>query len=128
MAIPTVKLSDGSEIPQIGLGLWKVKDQAEFNTAFESAVAAGYRHFDTAQAYGNERFLGEALKNSGLKREDVWITTKIRVETIAIGRAAESIPKSLEHLETEYVDLLLIHFPISLFRKGVWKLLEETRA
>jgi len=62
MSLPNIKLADGNTIPQIGLGLWQVKDQAEFNTAVNAAIEAGYRHFDTAQAYDNEYFLGEVLK------------------------------------------------------------------
>jgi diketogulonate reductase-like aldo/keto reductase len=128
MKVPQVLLPDRREIPQLGLGLWKVKDPADFRTAFEAAIAAGYRHFDSAQAYGNEQFLGEAWRTSGLKRDELFMTTKIRTETIAAGLVEASIPKSLERLQTEYVDLLLIHFPVPLRRKGVWKLLEQAKA
>ncbi|HEX4774411.1 MAG TPA: aldo/keto reductase [Candidatus Saccharimonadales bacterium] len=74
--VPKLKLNDGHEIPQIGLGTWQSKDPAKFATALEAAFAAGYRHFDTAQAYHNEQMLGEAWQKSGLKREDIFITTK----------------------------------------------------
>lgn len=126
--VPNVKLNDGREIPQVGLGLWKVKDEAEFTTSFNTAVAAGYTHFDTAQVYGNERFLGAAWRQHGLKREDIFITTKIRVENITVGRTAQSFAKSLENLQTEYVDLILLHFPVTIGRKKAWKELENIQA
>src|SRR3954468_15120032 len=99
--IPDARLNTEKGIPVIGLGLWKVP-QEEFDTSFDAAVANGYRHFDTAQAYGNEGFLGEAWKRHELKREDIWITTKIRTENIAIGRTKSSFEDSLERLQTDY--------------------------
>lgn len=125
--IPDVTLKDGTTIPHIGLGLWKVS-QAEFNTSFDAAVAAGYRHFDSAQVYGNEGYLGEAWKRNELKREDIWIATKIRVENITLGQTKSSFEKSLQRLQTEYVDLILLHFPVALMRKKAWKSLEEFKA
>lgn len=119
-----IKLSAGIEIPQVGLGLWKVKDQAEFNTAFAAAIEAGYRHFDSAQAYGNEHMLGEAWQKSGLKRKDIFITTKIAVENFGAHHAPKSFEKSLVNLQSDYVDLLLLHFPVSVLRKKSWLALE----
>ncbi len=125
--IPGTKLGDGNTIPQIGLGLWKVS-QAEFDTAFGAAVDAGYRHFDTAQAYGNEAFLGAGLKQSALNREDIWITTKIGVQHFGYKHAKSSFEDSLANLQTDYVDLLLLHFPVSVLRKKSWLALEEIKA
>lgn len=125
MDIPSIELKNSKRIPQVGLGLWKVKDQAEFNQSFEAAIAAGYRHFDTAQAYGNEQYLGEALKKSGLKREEVWITTKIAVDHFGYKHALKSFDESLVALQTDYVDLLLLHFPVSILRQKTWRALEE---
>lgn len=125
--IPDLQLSDGRTIPQVGLGLWKVTEQ-EFNASFDAAVANGYRHFDTAQVYGNEQFLGAAWKRHELQREELSITTKIRVENITVGRAKPSLESSLERLQTEYVDLLLLHFPVTLMRKKAWKDLEALKA
>lgn len=124
---PEVQLSDGNKIPQIGLGLWKVSQEG-FNTSFDAAIVNGYHHFDTAQAYGNEAFLGEAWKRHELHREDIFITTKIRVENITVGRTEASFKESLGRLRTEYVDLLLLHFPVPLRRKKAWKALEELKA
>jgi diketogulonate reductase-like aldo/keto reductase len=126
--VPDVKMANGIKIPQVGLGLWKVKDEAEFNTSFDAAVAAGYTHFDSAQAYENEQYLGACWRRHGLERNDIWITTKVRTETIAVGRTEWSIARSLERLQTEYVDLLLLHFPVSIARKKAWKVLEDAKA
>jgi diketogulonate reductase-like aldo/keto reductase len=80
MSIPSVQLSDGQGIPQVGLGLWKVTDTQGFHVMFDAAVEAGYTHFDTAQAYGNEAMLGDAIKRTGLDRSQLFITTKIGVQ------------------------------------------------
>ena len=125
MSVPTLKLADNHQIPQIGLGLWQVKDQDQFNIAFETALAAGYRHFDTAQAYRNESMLGQALKKSNIAREEIFITTKIAVTNFGYNSVKESFLKSLENLQTDYVDLLLLHFPVTIVRKKAWKALEE---
>lgn len=128
MKIPELKLVDKQEIPQIGLGLWKVKDADQFQVAFDAAVKAGYRHFDTAQAYHNEHLLGAAWQNSGLKREELFITTKIAVENFSYKKAQRTFEESLEKLQTDYVDLLLLHFPVPLLRKKTWQALEEIQA
>ena len=126
--IRNIRLSDGREIPQVGLGLWKVQDGAEFKRSFDAALAAGYTHFDSAQVYGNEQFLGACWKASGLPRENFWLTTKIRTENIALGHTQQSFPHSLERLQTDYVDLLLLHFPVPLQRKKAWQALEKIKA
>ncbi|HSX45618.1 MAG TPA: aldo/keto reductase, partial [Candidatus Saccharimonadia bacterium] len=82
----------------------------------------------TAQAYGNERMLGEAWRKSGLKREELFITTKIAVEHFGYHRAKDTFAESLKNLQTDYVDLLLLHFPVSLLRKKSWLALEEIQA
>jgi diketogulonate reductase-like aldo/keto reductase len=128
MKTPDIELGDGRKIPQVGLGLWRVKDEAEFDRSFDAAVANGYTHFDTAQVYQNEQFLGTALKKSALKRSDVWITTKISVEHFGHKRAKQSFEESLEKLQTDYVDLLLLHFPVTLLRKKTWQAAEEIKA
>lgn len=125
MHVPTSKLPGDVAIPQVGLGLWKVKDQTEFNRTFTAAYDAGYRHFDTAQVYGNEAFLGEAWHQSGAKREDLFITTKISIENFGSKHTPASFAHSLEYLQTDYVDLLLLHFPVPLLRERAWKAVEE---
>lgn len=128
MSVPNVRLGGKNSIPQVGLGLWQVKDEAEFDRAFEAAVASGYRHFDTAQVYGNEQMLGAALKRSKLKREDVFVTTKIAVNNFGHAKTLKSFETSLEKLQTDYVNLLLLHFPVTLLRKKSWQALEEIKA
>ena len=123
MDIPSTLLSSGASIPSIGFGLWKNKDRAECVASVVEAVKAGYRHFDTAQVYGNEEFLAEGLKQAGLGRKETFITTKIRVENFL--RVNKSFEKSLENLQTDYVDLLLLHFPVTGLRGNAWKHLEQ---
>jgi diketogulonate reductase-like aldo/keto reductase len=128
MKVADIKLGDGKTIPQVGLGLWQSKDHAQFDTAFDAGIAAGYRHFDSAQAYDNEQYLGEAWKRSGLKREELFLTTKIAVQHFGHRRAKSSFEESLKKLQTDYVDLLLLHFPVTILRKKSWQALEEIQA
>lgn len=128
MSVPSLTLPDKHKIPQVGLGFWQVSDQAQFNTGFEAAIPAGYRHFDTAQMYENEQFLGEAWTAAGLKRQDIFITTKIWIQNFRPNRLRTSFESSLQNLRTEYVDLLLLHFPVTILRKKAWQALEEIQA
>jgi diketogulonate reductase-like aldo/keto reductase len=101
-------LADGSTVPTLGLGVWQVRSGAECENAVRWALEAGYRHVDTAQAYGNEESVGKALRDSGVPREDVFITTKFNP-----GRrdpAAEA-QRSLERLGVDQVDLYIVHWP-----------------
>lgn len=125
MKIPDIKLNTGNTIPQVGLGLWQVKDEADFRRSFETAFEAGYTHFDSAQFYQNEHFIGNAIKELSIKREKLFITTKIAVTNFGAKRTAKSFQDSLEKLQTEYVDLLLLHFPVSILRKNSWLELEK---
>lgn len=128
MNTPTLSLANEVKIPQLGLGTWKVTEQAEYDTMFAAAVAAGYRHFDTAQAYGNEQMLGVAWRAHGLKREELFVTTKIAVQHFGHKKAKETFATSLSKLSMNYVDLLLLHFPVTLLRKKSWLALEELYA
>ncbi len=130
--IPLIKLADGNLIPQIGLGLWQITDEVKFKDSFKAAVSAGYRHFDSAQAYGNEQFLGDAVRRScednKLKRSDFFITTKIAVQNFGDKKSIDSVKKSLQKLGMEYVDLLLLHFPVPVLRKKTWQAAEEMQS
>jgi diketogulonate reductase-like aldo/keto reductase len=126
--VPNIKLNDGKMIPQIGLGLWQVKDQAEFDRAFDEAIKVGYRHFDSAQAYDNEHMLGAAWQRHNLKRQDIFITTKIAVQHFGAKHTAASFAESLQKLQTDYVDLLLLHFPVTALRQKSWPVLEQLQA
>lgn len=128
MAIPTVEIAKGVNMPQLGLGLWKNKNEAECIETVQTALKAGYRHFDTAQAYQNEAFVGKAITESGYKREDVFITTKIAVQNFGSKHTLKSFELSLENLKTDYVDLLLAHFPVSILRNRTWKALQEIQS
>jgi methylglyoxal/glyoxal reductase len=128
MKVPTLKLADGNQIPQVGLGLWNVTEEQDFLNAFNVATEAGYRLFDSAQQYHNEQILGKALKQSKVKRSDLFITTKIAVAHFGHTKALSSFQESIKKLETDYVDLLLLHFPVSLLRKKAWLALEELQA
>jgi diketogulonate reductase-like aldo/keto reductase len=101
-------LSDGSEIPLLGLGVWQVSDGRECEDAVRFALEAGYRHIDTAQAYGNEGSVGRALRDSGVPREDVFITTKFHPGRRDPEAEAQ---RSLERLGVDSVDLYIIHWP-----------------
>ena len=121
----SVKLSNGTQIPEIGFGLWQVKDRQTCIDAVNQALAAGYRHFDTAQAYTNEPFLGWALKESGIPRSELFITTKIKNDNLMWRDLTPSFEESLKDLQTDYVDLLLIHFPVTEYRRPAWYKMEE---
>jgi diketogulonate reductase-like aldo/keto reductase len=101
-------LSDGNKIPVLGFGVWQVDDGPECENAVRDALELGYRHVDTAQAYGNEASVGRALRDSGVPREDVFITTKFYPAKKDAEAEAE---KSLERLGVDYVDLYIIHWP-----------------
>jgi diketogulonate reductase-like aldo/keto reductase len=101
-------LADGNEIPLLGLGVWQVSNGAECVDAVRWALELGYRHIDTAQAYGNEESVGQGLRESGVPREEVFITTKFhpaRKDPVA------EVERSLERLGVDYVDLYIIHWP-----------------
>jgi diketogulonate reductase-like aldo/keto reductase len=101
-------LADGNEIPVLGLGVWQVPDGPECENAVRSALELGYRHVDTAQAYGNEASVGRALRDSGVPREEVFVTTKFYP---ARKDAEAEAQRSLERLGVDYVDLYIIHWP-----------------
>ena len=101
-------LGDGNEIPLLGLGVWQVRDGRECEDAVRWALEAGYRHIDTAQAYGNEESVGRALRESGLAREDVFITTKFHPRRKDPEAEAQ---RSLRRLGVDFVDLYIIHWP-----------------
>jgi diketogulonate reductase-like aldo/keto reductase len=101
-------LADGNEIPLVGLGVWQMKNGRECVDAVRWALELGYRHIDTAQAYGNEESVGKALRESGLAREEVFVTTKFRPGS---DDPAEEAARSLERLGLDYVDLYIVHWP-----------------
>jgi diketogulonate reductase-like aldo/keto reductase len=127
MNAPIISLADGNKIPALGLGTWQVTSRSAYDASFVAAIEAGYRHFDTAQAYRNEQMLGENWVNSGIKRQDLFITTKILVTNFTRGRLRSSFEESLKKLRTDYVDLLLLHFPVPVLRNRAWHELEALK-
>ncbi|ROT36685.1 GCY protein [Sodiomyces alkalinus F11] len=106
----TFTLNTGDKIPAVGLGTWQSKPN-EVKHAVEAALRRGYRHIDTALAYGNEREVGDGIKASGVPREEIWITTKL--DNPWHKRVPEGLASSLESLQTDYIDLYLMHWPSS---------------
>jgi 2,5-diketo-D-gluconate reductase A len=109
--VPTISLSDGVEIPQLGFGVFLVPPE-ETREAVEEALAVGYRHIDTAAAYRNEEGVGAAIRESGLPREEVFVTTKLWNSQQGHDSALRAIDKSLTRLGMDQVDLYLIHWPV----------------
>ncbi|MBP5698880.1 MAG: aldo/keto reductase [Alphaproteobacteria bacterium] len=117
-------LNNGLKMPQFGLGVYLVPDGKETIEACLNAFKLGVRHIDTAHAYQNERGVGEALKQSGLKREEVWITTKLWPTEYGEGKTLPAIDKMLERLQTDYIDLLLLHQQVGDYIDA-WKDMEK---
>lgn len=103
-------VSNGVQIPQMALGTWFIADDKAAE-AVREAVKIGYRHFDTAQAYGNERGVGEGVRTAGIPREEIFVTSKVAAENKSYESAAASIDESLEKLGLDYIDLMIIHSP-----------------
>lgn len=128
-------LSNGVEIPKLGLGTWFINDE-EVPQAIQEAVKLGYRHIDTAQAYQNEAGVGRGIKEAGVNREELFITTKLAAEIKNYEDAVKAIDESLEKMDLDYIDLMIIHSPKpwqefqgeNRFEEGniaAWKALEE---
>jgi 2,5-diketo-D-gluconate reductase A len=126
--VPSLTLDDGVEIPQLGFGTWQIPAE-ETQEKVEEALAVGYRHVDTAAAYGNEAGVGAAVAASGVRREDVFVTTKLWNSQQGYDAALRAFEKSLGRLGTGHVDLYLIHWPLpgkDLFL-DTWRALERIR-
>jgi len=127
-AVPNITLNDGNAIPQLGFGVFQIgpEDTAE---AVSNALEIGYRHIDTAEMYGNEKEVGEAVRASGLDRGDVFVTSKLNNAFHEPQDAREAFDTTLSDLGFDYVDLFLIHWPLPTLYDGdfvsTWKTLEE---
>ncbi|MFT5358835.1 MAG: diketogulonate reductase-like aldo/keto reductase [Polyangiales bacterium] len=121
----TRTLHDGREFPTLGLGVWQSRGGDEVN-AVRWALEAGYRHIDTAAIYQNEEGVGQALRESKVPREEIWVTTKLWNDDIRQGKAREGLQTSLEKLGLDYVDLYLLHWPVD-GRIAAWNELEKMR-
>jgi 2,5-diketo-D-gluconate reductase A len=125
-AVPTIRLNNGVEIPQLGFGVFKI-EPSETRKAALAALEAGYRHIDTAQMYGNEREVGEAVRDFGIDRRDVFVTSKLNNPFHDPGDAMRAFDGSLAALDIEYLDLFLMHWPLPKVGDFVetWKAMEQ---
>lgn len=119
-----VKLNNGVEMPLLGFGVFQVKDLDECERSVRDAIDVGYRLIDTAQSYGNEEAVGKAIKSSGVKREDLFITTKLWIQSNGYEGTKKAFEKSLKKLQLNYLDLYLIHQPFGDVY-GEWRAMEE---
>lgn len=129
-SVPNVKLNNGIMMPQLGLGSWLTKDGPEVEQSVKMALENGYRLIDTAAMYGNEKGVGNAIKASGIKREEIFITTKLWNADQGYESTLKAFNASLEKLGTDYVDLYLIHWPMPKIDKYIetWKAFEKLYA
>jgi 2,5-diketo-D-gluconate reductase A len=127
-AVPDIQLNNGQTIPQFGFGVFLVKPEDTVG-AVSTALQAGYRHIDTAEGYGNEKEVGEAVRTSGLDRADVFVTSKLGNDAHEPDAARRAFDGTLEALGFDYVDLFLIHWPLPTRYGGdfvsTWRALEE---
>jgi diketogulonate reductase-like aldo/keto reductase len=119
-----VTLNNGVEMPILGYGVYQIPDMEECERCVLDAIDVGYRLIDTAQSYGNERAVGNAIKKSSVSREELFITTKLWISELGYEKTKKSIEGSLERLQLEYIDLLLIHQPFNDYY-GAYRAMEE---
>lgn len=119
-----VQLNNGVQMPQLGFGVFQMTDLAECEQAVVDAIASGYRLIDTAAAYHNEAAVGQAIKRSGVAREELFVTSKLWVSDASYERAKKGIDQSLQNLGVDYLDLYLLHQPFGDVI-GAWRALEE---
>ncbi|WP_405426896.1 aldo/keto reductase [Micromonospora sp. NBC_00617] len=128
LTIPDISLNDGTTIPQLGFGVFQIEPK-DTVAAVTTALKAGYRHIDTAEMYGNEAEVGEAIRVSGLDRGDVYVTSKLNNGFHRPDDARKAFDSTLAALKMDYIDLFLIHWPLPTLYDGgfvsTWKVLEE---
>ena len=122
---PSVHLNNGVALPQVGLGVYQAKRGEEARRAVREALELGYRHVDTAKDYGNEREVGEAIRESGLRREEVFVTTKLWNDDQGYDEALAAFDASMRRLGLEVLDLYLLHWPVPGRRLDSWRALER---
>ncbi|SPM30925.1 aldo/keto reductase [Mycobacterium terramassiliense] len=126
--VPTIELNDGVSIPQLGFGVFQIKPE-ETAAAVKRALEIGYRHIDTAEMYGNEKEVAQGIRDAGLDRSEVFVTSKLNNGFHKPDDARRAFDTTLEALQSDYVDLFLIHWPLPTLYGGdfvsTWKVLEE---
>ena len=120
----SVSLNNGVQMPILGFGVFQVKDLEECERSVVDAIATGYRLIDTAASYGNEEAVGKAIKRGGVPREDLFITTKLWIQSDGYGGTKKAFQNSLKRLQLEYVDLYLMHQPLGDVY-GEWRAMQE---
>lgn len=125
--VPNVQLNNGILMPRFGLGTFLQPNDSVCYNSVSTALKAGYRHIDTAHAYGDERGVGVAVKESGIPRNEIWITSKLWSSEYGEGKTLAAIDRMLERLNTDYIDLLYVHQPVGDF-VGAWKDMEKAVA
>lgn len=121
---PVVTLNNGVDIPALGFGVWQIEDLKVCEYAVIKAIQTGYRMIDTASIYLNEMAVGNAIKNSGVSRDDLFITSKLWVQDHGYEKSKSAFQRTLDRLQLDYLDMYLIHWPFGDFL-GAWKALEK---
>ena len=124
MSVPVLEMNNKLKIPQFGFGVFLIKDNDEAEKCCLEAFKLGYRHIDTAHLYGNEKGVGEAIRKSGIPRDQIFLTSKIWHNECGEGITSKAIDRMLKRLKLDYVDLLLIHWPVGDY-VGAWKDMEK---
>lgn len=122
--VPTVTLNNGVEMPSLGFGVFQVPDPAECERSVRDAIDVGYRLLDTATSYGNEEAVGNAIRNHGIDRDELFVTTKLWIEDASYEGAKAAFERSVNKLQLDYLDLWLIHQPFGDVY-GAWRAMEE---
>ncbi|PWT90866.1 MAG: aldo/keto reductase, partial [Acidobacteria bacterium] len=121
----TIRMNNGVNIPRLGLGMYRSpRGRKSFSTVLY-ALQFGFRHIDTAVVYHNEREVGDALRDSGIPRDQIFVTTKLWNEDQGYDKTLEAFEKSMKELNLNYIDLYLIHWPVTDKRKDSWKALQQ---
>ena len=123
----TVQFNDGNQIPAVGFGVFRIPADGSTYQAVKEALAVGYRHIDTAVAYFNEQEVGQAIKDSGIPREEIFVTSKIWLQDYGYEAATKGLETSLKKLGLDYIDLYLLHQPYGDV-PGTWRALEDAKA
>lgn len=117
-------LANGVKMPMLGYGVFQVRDHEQCRQVVKDAISVGYRLIDTAQSYMNQKAVGEAIRESGVAREEIFLTTKIWMQDNSYEKCRKAVDLALSELDTEYIDLLLLHQPMGDYY-GAWRVLEE---